>query len=72
MVEKSFLGVLPTRILKFGNVIYNNMKMKQVAQLFCQRFMLPLRAVNGLLLRDAPAIVVNYFVHSFKFEVRHV
>ncbi|MCT4702706.1 hypothetical protein MUA02_12635 [Enterobacteriaceae bacterium H20N1] len=34
--------------------------------------MLLLRAVNGLLLQDAPAIVVNYFAHSFKFEVRHV
>ncbi|MEL4012802.1 acid stress response protein YqgB [Dryocola clanedunensis] len=48
------------------------MKMKPVAQPVCQRLMLPLRAVNGLLLRDTPAIVVNYIAHSFKFEVRHV
>ncbi|HEY3590026.1 MAG TPA: acid stress response protein YqgB [Buttiauxella sp.] len=48
------------------------MKKKPVAQLICQRLMLPLHAVNGLLLRDTPAIVVNCFAHSSKFEVRHV
>ncbi|MGB3253815.1 acid stress response protein YqgB [Buttiauxella gaviniae] len=48
------------------------MKKKPVAQLVCQRLMLLLRAVNGLLLRDTPAIVVNSFAHSFKLEVRHV
>ncbi|RKQ41630.1 virulence promoting factor [Enterobacter sp. R1(2018)] len=53
-------------------MFYNDMKKKPVAQLFWQRLMLPLRAVNGLLLQDTPAIVVNCFAHSFKFEVRHV
>ncbi|MBU4683823.1 acid stress response protein YqgB [Cedecea davisae] len=47
------------------------MKMKPVAQLCCQRLMLAMRAVNGLLLQDTPAIVVNCFAHSTKFEVRH-
>ena len=70
--DKSFLVVSPTRLTVFGYVFYNDMKKKPVAQLFCQRLMLPLRAVNGLLLQDTPAIVVNCFAHSFKFEVRHV
>ncbi|WP_156108080.1 acid stress response protein YqgB [Cedecea neteri] len=47
------------------------MKMKPVAQPCCQRLLLPIRAVNGLLLQDAPAIVVNCFAQSTKFEVRH-
>lgn len=64
--------VSPTRHTEFGNVFYNDMKMKPVAQPVCQRLMLPLRAVNGLLLRDTPAIVVNCFAHLSKFEVRHV
>ena len=64
--------VSPTRPAELGNVFYNDMKKKPVAQSICQRLMLPLRAVNGLLLRDTPAIVVNCFAHSFKFEVRHV
>ncbi|BCG08078.1 hypothetical protein BADSM9389_07090 [Buttiauxella agrestis] len=64
--------VSPTRSTKLGYVFYNDMKKKPVAQLVCQRLMLVLRAVNGLLLRGTPAIVVNCFAHSFKFEVRHV
>ncbi len=64
--------VSPTRPTEFGYVFYNDMKKKSVAQFFCQRLMLPLRAVNGLLLQDTPAIVVNCFAYSFKFEVRHV
>jgi hypothetical protein len=64
--------VSPTRPTELGNVFYNDMKKKPVAQLICQRLMLPLHAVNGLLLRDTPAIVVNCFAHSSKFEVRHV
>lgn len=72
VIDKSFLVVSPIRVTGFGNVFYNDMKKKPVAQFVGQRFMLPLRAVNGLLLRDSPAIVVNCFAHSFKFEVRHV
>ncbi|NIF34246.1 acid stress response protein YqgB [Enterobacter sp. Cy-643] len=47
------------------------MKMKPVAQPGCQRLLLSMRAVNGLLLQDTPAIVVNCFAQSTKFEVRH-